>query len=136
VFTTTVVPWRFTDGIDYTFPANTTIPAGGKLLVAKDPAKLKAYYGAVIPGTVAVLGPFANGTSLNNGGEKVRLSRPGDQELGHDRFWIREEQVTYSDTAPWPIEPDGAGKVLQRISASAYGNDAANWQAANPSPGQ
>jgi hypothetical protein len=32
-------------------------------------------------------------------------------------------------------EPDGAGKTLQRISATAYGNDAANWAAA-PGPGK
>ena len=136
VFTTTIVPWRFTDGIEFEFPANTTIPAGGLLIVAKNPTALKAYYGAAIPAGVPVLGPFANGTGLNNGGEKIRLSRPGDQELGHDRFYIREEQVTYGDVAPWPIEPDGTGKVLKRITPTAYGNDASNWQAGNASPGQ
>ena len=130
------ISWRFTDGIEYVFPAKTTIPAGGLMIVAKDPAKLKAYYGAAIPGTVPVLGPFANNTSLSNGGEKVRLSRPGEQEFGKARFWIREEQVTYGDAAPWPIEPDGTGKVLKRISPAAYGNDANNWQAASPTPGQ
>ena len=75
--------------------------------------------------------------SLDNGGEKVRLSRPGDWELGQtERFWIREEQVSYDDLAPWPVEPDGTGKVLRRIDATAYGNDAANWQASDPTPGQ
>jgi hypothetical protein len=135
VFKTEIVPWRFNDGIEYIFPANTTIPAGGLLIVAKNPTALKAYYGGTIPGNVSVLGPFANSTSLSNGGEKVRLSRPGDQELGQDRYWIRAEQVTYDDEAPWPLEPDGAGTVLNRINATTYGNDVNNWQAANPSPG-
>ena len=29
VFRTDIVPWQFTNGIDFAFPANTTIPAGG-----------------------------------------------------------------------------------------------------------
>lgn len=136
VFRTDIVTWRFTEGIDYIFPANTTIPAGGLLIVAKNPTALKSYYGAAIPANVAVLGPFANDTALSNGGEKIRLSRPGDQELGKERFWIRAEQVTYDDAAPWPLEPDGTGKVLKRITPTTYGNDVTNWQAANPSPGQ
>jgi hypothetical protein len=136
VFRTDIVPWRFTEGIEYVFPAGTTIPAGGLLIVAKNPTALKAYYGAAIPAGVAVLGPFANDTSLSNGGEKIRLSRPGDQELGLERFWIRAEQVSYDDETPWPLEPDGTGKVLNRIAPTTYGNDVTNWQAANPTPGQ
>jgi hypothetical protein len=104
--------------------------------VAKNPAALKAYYGAAIPAGVQVLGPFAGGSSLSNGGEKVRLSRPGDQEYGKDRYWIRAEQVTYGDSSPWPTDADGKGKVLQRIEPTAYGNDASNWRAGDPSPGQ
>jgi hypothetical protein len=46
-------------------------------------------------------------------------------QVGICRFWIRAEQVTYDDIAPWPVEADGAGKTLQRISETAYGNDAA-----------
>ncbi len=136
VFRMDIVPWRFTEGIEFVFPVNTTIPAGGLLIVAKNPTALKAYFGAAIPGNVPVLGPFANDTSLSNGGEKIRLSRPGDQELGLDRFWIRAEQVNYDDEIPWPLEPDGTGKVLSRIAPTIYGNDVTNWQTANPTPGQ
>ncbi|MBN1818664.1 MAG: hypothetical protein JW828_14980, partial [Sedimentisphaerales bacterium] len=71
-----------------------------------------------------------------NGGERVTLSRPGDQEWQKARYYIRVDSVEYEDQAPWPVEPDGTGKVLHRIDPPAYGNDAANWQAANPSPGQ
>ncbi|NLH16751.1 MAG: hypothetical protein GX455_09235, partial [Phycisphaerae bacterium] len=134
VFRTDIVPWQFTNGIEFAFPANTTIPAGGYLIVCKDKTKLKAYYGAAIPSSVTIL-QWTSG-SLDNAGEKVRLSKPGDQELGQDRYWIRAEQISYDDVAPWPVEPDGTGKVLQRIDPTAYGNDAANWQAGDPSPGK
>ena len=34
----TVAGWHLTDGIDFTFPSCTTIPAGGYVLVAENPA--------------------------------------------------------------------------------------------------
>lgn len=134
VFITETVPWRFDKGIDFVFPAGTTIPAGGILIVAENPAAFEAYYGPM-PSGVQVLGPFANGTKLNNAGERVRLSRPGDQEYGLERFWICEEEISYKDTSSWPSSPDGGGDSLHRIGLSEYGDDVVNWQAAAPSPG-
>ncbi|NLH15159.1 MAG: hypothetical protein GX455_01135, partial [Phycisphaerae bacterium] len=86
------------------------------------------------PSGVAVL-EWESG-SLDNAGEKIELSRPGDKEPGQDRYWIRMERVNYDNSAPWPAAADGGGKSLTRIADSQYGNDAANWQAATPSPGQ
>lgn len=135
VFVREWVTWSFTDGIDFTFPADTVIPAGGTLIVAKAPAAFEASYGASLPTNTQVFGPFANDTALSNGGEKLRLCKPGEQPYGQARRWIRVDQVAYDDAAPWPTEPDGSGGVLQRSDASAYGNDPANWQAALPTPG-
>jgi len=39
--------WRFSEGIEYTFPAGTMLPAGGYVVVAENPAELLAKYGAV-----------------------------------------------------------------------------------------
>jgi hypothetical protein len=54
--------------------------------------------------------------------------------------------VTYSDGShpedcpggvdDWPTGADGGGKSLSRKVSSDYGNDVANWKAAEPSPGQ
>jgi hypothetical protein len=44
--------------------------------------------------------------------------------------------VKYSDSLPWPVEPDGTGAALQRIKPEEYGNDPINWVAAPPSPGR
>ena len=35
------VGWRFTDGVDYTFPVGTTIPAGGRLIIARNSAAVR-----------------------------------------------------------------------------------------------
>jgi hypothetical protein len=135
VFLDEVIPWAFTEGITYSFPLNTQIPAGGILILAKNPAAFTAYYGATLPAGTPVLGPFAADTSLSNGGEKVRLCKPGEQAFEKARAWIRAEQVTYDDESPWPVEPDGNGKTLRRLAPTAYGNDPANWTAADPTPG-
>ncbi|MBN1817093.1 MAG: lamin tail domain-containing protein, partial [Sedimentisphaerales bacterium] len=132
-----IVAWKFSDGIDFTFPPNTIIPAGGYLILAKNPAAFTAYYGS-LPG-VQVLGPFENDTSLDNGGERIQLVMPGDKEYGQDRYWIRLDRVSYDDEFPWPIEADGLGKSLSQKTPGTfganYGNDVENWQATNPNPG-
>jgi hypothetical protein len=130
-----LVSWAFTEGIDFAFPPHTEIPAGGIVIVAKNPSAFLAYYGSQIPAETMVLGPFANDTSLSNGGEKVRLCRPGEQPYGQVRSWIRVDQVSYDDVSPWPTSADGGGAALQRLSLSAYGNDPANWTAGAPTPG-
>ncbi len=139
VFTTETVPWHFSDGIDFVFPSGTTIPANGYVIIAQDPTAFTAYHGAM-PNGVDVLGPFENDTKLSNGGEQIQIVRPGDQEYGGDRYWIRTERVTYDDTAPWPVEADGAGDALHQktpdTAGSNYGNDVINWMADTPSPGQ
>ena len=144
----TAEPWRFTDdpdnpGIEFFFPTDSpvTLEAGEHLLLVSDLAAFYARYN--IPAGVQVF-EWAAG-KLNNAGEKIQLSMPGDVDLQHRRQWIRVDRVTYSDgshpndnpgaTDPWPTEPDGAGNSLSRINPSEYGNDPINWHAATPSPG-
>jgi hypothetical protein len=91
---------------------------------------------------VAVYGPFASDTELENDGEKLELSMPTDPDPGTGFFsYIRVEQVNYSDGIhplvgdPWPTSADGRGDSLHRTTLSDYANDVANWSAAAPSPG-
>ncbi|UCG58681.1 MAG: lamin tail domain-containing protein [Phycisphaerales bacterium] len=138
-------PWKFTDGIDYTFPSGpgVAIPAGGYLLVARDVTAYMARYG-LPPLGVSVLGPY-NG-SLDNGGEKLELSVPGDENVSGTRYYIRADRVNYSDGSHaqnepggvdlWPTAADGGGASLGRIAPERYGNDPNNWQATGPTPGQ
>ncbi len=135
------VPWAFTDGIEFTFPVGTTLPAGDYLLIVKDITAFEARYTA--PGGVTVL-EWESG-SLRNAGEKVELSMPGDMD-GDQRCYIRIDRVNYSDGShpsdcpgnidPWPTSADGGGKSLTKTGTALYGNDVANWYAENPSPGQ
>ncbi len=136
------VPWRFTRGITYEFPAGVSIPPYGYLIIAQDPAAFNSRYGATLPSGVQVLGPFANDTKLDNSGERVTLSRPGDKEWGSERYYIRVDSVEYGDKDPWPADADGMGASLQHRHAGSsdprelYTNDWANWTAAEPAPGR
>ncbi|MBE3098267.1 MAG: lamin tail domain-containing protein [Planctomycetes bacterium] len=118
--------WKFTDGLQYAFPTGSSIPAGGyALVVSIDPAVFRAKYG--IPGGVQIFGPF-DGT-LSGSGESIELSMPGNPEADGTVPYYRVDRVTYNNAAPWPTEPDGHGPALARLSAAAYGNDVANWEA-------
>jgi hypothetical protein len=137
-------PWKFTDGVDYTFsesPPVTILPYSYLLLV-KDKEVFTARYSSV-PGDVQVVEGYEG--RLSNGGERLQIGMPGDIDEEGRRYYIRIDRVTYSDGSHpedcpggvdyWPVEADGLGKSLSRKIATHYGNDVANWEAATPSPG-
>jgi hypothetical protein len=137
-------PWKFTDGIDFTFPADipVTIPAGGYVLIVKKPAAFSWRYPAVPAGII--FGPYED--NLSNAGESLELSMPGDVDIEGVRQYIRIDRVNYSDGSHpencpggidlWPIETDGDGVALTRKVPTDYGNDPENWIADLPSPGR
>jgi hypothetical protein len=137
-------PWKFTNGIDFTFPADTpvTIPAGGYILIVKKPEAFSWRYPAV-PDDI-VYGPYDG--NLSNAGESLELSMPGDTDRDGVRRYIRVDRVNYSDglhpeNCPgnidlWPVEADGNGMALKRKVLNNYGNDPDNWLASNPLQGE
>ena len=126
------LPWKFTDGIDCNLPMYTVMPAHSYLLLVKDVNVFESQYPGV-PGGVPVI-EWDSG-KLDNGGERVQLSMPGDEKNG-TRYYIRIDRVNYDDQAPWPTSGDGDGNSLERLFPEYYGNDPNNWQAASPSPGE
>ena len=138
------LPWKFTDGIDYTFSVSplVTIPAYGYLMIVKDEASFIARYGSM-PYNVRVLEGYSGW--LSNSGERLQIGMPGDVDEFGTRYYIRIDRVTYSDGSHpedcpggvdyWPFMADGFGYSLSRRVPDAYGNDVANWKAAPPSPG-
>ncbi|MHC4436522.1 MAG: lamin tail domain-containing protein, partial [Planctomycetota bacterium] len=137
-------PWKFTDGIEFTFPADVpvTIPAGGYLWIVKKPAAFSWRYPAVPAGII--LGPYDG--NLSNAGESLELSMPGDFDKEGTLHYIRVDRVNYSDGSHpencpsgvdlWPVEVDGEGMALTRKILTDYGNDPDNWIADFASPGE
>ena len=127
--------WRLGEAISYEFAAGDQLLAGEYALVCQtNPPVFRARYS--IPPHVKIFGPYSG--SLSNGGETLRLWRPGIYDLvilGNPT--VQVEKVEYDDIAPWPLAADGLGPALEREIADAYANDPANWSANNAlgSPG-
>jgi hypothetical protein len=113
---------RLAAGIDFTFPPGATIPAGGFVVLAKNPARFALKY----PG-VTVAGQYGPGSSLSNGGETITLvDSVGDPIMS----------FTYDDDPPWPASADGAGHSLvpSQPNTNPSPNLASSWRAST-SPG-
>ncbi|HEX4797051.1 MAG TPA: lamin tail domain-containing protein [Humisphaera sp.] len=109
----------FAKGLTYTFPAGTTLPAGGYLVVSANPAKLQAAYG------VSSLGPFDG--KLSNDGEDIQLQDSVGNVL---------DEVDYGAAFPWPIIGDspGPGYSIELINPDLDNNLGGNWRAFTPTP--
>lgn len=104
VFAENIGGYRLSGEIDFTFPTNTTIAAGGYLVIAPVPADVQSVYGIT-----GVLGGFTN--HLSNASGTVRLrSKAGAVLL----------EANYSGEPPWPVAADGAGHSLV-LARPTYG---------------
>ncbi|NQU25688.1 MAG: lamin tail domain-containing protein [Candidatus Nealsonbacteria bacterium] len=146
IYNTTDAPvnltnWRLRKGIDYDFTPGDTLEALGTMVVvgfdpAGEPAKLAAFKAAHgIVRSIMAVGPYAG--ELDNDGESVQLQYPGVPPYNELDFYpgLLEDEVIYDDDNGWPVTADGQGFSLNRASADSFGNNAASWTAAVPTPG-
>ncbi len=104
---------RITGEVEFAFPAGTSIPAGGRLVIAAVPADVAAAYSLS-----SVLGPWTG--ALNNGGGQLRL-----RDISNAVVF----EVDYGSNHPWPPAADGAGSSLV-LARPSYGmNDPRAWDA-------
>ncbi len=114
----------FSSGISFSFTTNNLLAPGHFVVLAKNLTAFQSRY----PG-VTVDGVYTG--KLDNGGEKLAISHV----LGGTVL-----SVTYSDSLPWPITPDGFGFSLVPVLSNPGGdaNEASYWRAstvAGGSPG-
>ncbi|MBL9134329.1 MAG: lamin tail domain-containing protein [Verrucomicrobiales bacterium] len=105
------------DGLDLTLPGGSQLAPRGFLLVAKNRARFETLFGTGLPVVAEYPG------RLNNGGETLRLQRPGDTS----QPWTTVAEVTYSNRLPWPSRAAGAGGSLQALDANRDTRRPANW---------
>ena len=129
-----LIPWKFTEGIDFEFPNNLVLQPSQSIYLVKDKNTFESTYN--LPQSTLIY-EWNNG-GLANEGEKIEISIPGDKEYDEDRYYIREDRVSYDDRLPWPFQADGTGKCLRHInptvSGDNYTNDPANWEVSDPTP--
>lgn len=122
--------WRFTSGIDFRFPAGTSIPSGGYLVIAQDAEHLRTIYPNLT--TANCLGNF-DGT-LKRSGERLAL---GKRDFVNEtnafgvvitnQIFIAVSEVTFRDGGRWPELADGGGSSLELVDARSDLQHAASW---------
>lgn len=105
--------WTLDGGIRFAFPTGTRLLPGAHLVVASDPAALRAE----VPG-IPILGPFSG-----------RLSRSGETLLLRDAATNPVDSVTYADSGRWPWEADGGGSSLELRDPRADNTSPESWAA-------
>lgn len=93
---------KFTAGVDFVFPANTTLLPGERICVVRHPAAFEARYG----NGPRVAGAYSPGDALSNSGETITLV---------DALGAVIESFTYGEAFPWPANADGEGFSLVAI---------------------
>ena len=96
--------------MNYIFPAGTTIPGGGYLVVAAAPADIESVYGIT-----NVMGPYTGS-----------LKKSETLELRDERTNVLLT-VPYSNVYPWPVAADGTGHSIV-LACPTYGEgDSRAW---------
>ena len=76
--------WRVRGGVDFDFPENISLTAGGMLLVVNFDPELEPWAAAdfrarfAVPANIPLYGPMKG--NLDNGSERIRLQRPDAAE--------------------------------------------------------
>ena len=102
-----------TDNI-FVIPAGNVLSAGERLVIADSLESFTVKFPTV--GNVIGEPPF----SFSNGGDAVRLYTPSGK---------LQYSVRYKDSAPWPLDPDGAGFTLELVDEPGNPNDGVAWVA-------
>jgi len=131
--------WKFTNGVQFTFPAGTSIPAGGYLVATANPAAFHAKYPAVANYVTSV-------------GWTGRLSNSANRIELDDAGGVKRDEVRYSDDGDWAVferddidaghrgwrwrsPADGYGKSLELINPLFDNNVGQNWGASTTTNG-
>jgi hypothetical protein len=126
--------WQIEE-LGYNFPQNISLAAGALALVVPiDPATFRVKYN--VPAATQIFGPYIG--ALSPTGQRVTLAEPSTPDtstIPPTVPYIVIDSVQYGNAAPWPAAAGGSGSSLQRLNASAYADDPANWYADGITPG-
>jgi hypothetical protein len=108
--------------LDFSQAENSLLPPGATVYLTRNPDAFRFRYAN--KGTLRVLGPFAGGSGLSNGGERLVVQDAGGLVVA---------EVDYSDQDPWPSAADGDGPSLEIVDPELEPISAryapANWRA-------
>ncbi|MBK1828632.1 lamin tail domain-containing protein [Haloferula rosea] len=100
------------DAVSFSFAPGTTIPAGGYLVIAQDPATIESRYGIT-----GVLGPWSG--KLSSKGEEIELRDAADGKV---------DSVDYQAGFPWPTMADGGGPSAELMNPLLDNSLGSSWR--------
>jgi len=111
--------WNFTQGFEFMFPAGSSIPANGYVIVAKNSAFFQSKFG---------FAPYewVMGGALTNSGEDLELRDANDNVIDY---------VDYKNVSPWPTEPAGNGPSLVLCDPNSDNSLPESWQGSTNATG-
>ncbi len=122
--------WQLQDGISFTFPANTILPANGFIVVAQNVARLRTNYSQL--DAANSLGNFSG--SLLRSSERIALAFPeltvstnSNGIVLTNTSHIVVDEITYEDGGKWGRWADGGGSSLELKDARSNRRLPANW---------
>ncbi len=123
--------WEFTGGIQFQFPDNMSIAAGGYLAVARNATNLAVRYTGALTCANA-LGNFDG--KLNRQRDRVALTRPEEvviysptEKPKTNRFQVVVDEVRYGSPDPSGKWARGGGASLELLDPRADRRSPANW---------
>jgi hypothetical protein len=124
--------WYFSSGISYRFDAGATLPAGGYIIMAQNPAHIQTKWssGRLSVAPQLLFGPFEG--KLDNNGENIELCNADGEQI---------DRVDYQLGFPWPTVGDpvpenqpGTGYSIQLVNPLIDNDLAGSWRSAPPTP--
>lgn len=129
--------WQMTSGVSFTFPAASSIPAGGYVVIVADLATFNAAH----PTVTGAFGPWVG--KLSNSGEKITLKNAAG---------VTADSVTYADSGDWAMRVrgvldlghegwaweamhDGGGMSLELVNPVLGNSEGQNWASSSVAGG-
>lgn len=129
--------WKFSDGVDFTFPLGKTLGPNQYLVIAADTSRFEVNYPSV--------DNFVGGWSgaLSNGGERIVLEDASGDSASSFTYadegdWaLRRDLNNFSgyDGWTWVATHDGAGKSLELVNLTLTNDSGQNWAPSTPNGG-
>jgi len=124
--------WYFSNGIAYEFPAGSTLPGGGFIIVAYSTRQIDAKWGGSRSGIPPhlVFGPFQG--RLANSGEMIELRNLNGDIVDRVDYRLGFPWPTVGD--PVPVSQPGTGYSIQLVNPFLDNDLAGSWRSAYPTP--
>ena len=104
--------WQLTSGVRFLFPTPSTIPAGGYLVIAENPAAIATAYGVA-----SALGPWTGG-----------LGGTADTVTLRDAAGTTMDKVDYQNGFPWPTVGSSVDQSIELVTPVADRALGSNWR--------